>query len=68
MTKTDADSEVIVLNNEGYDPVAVNILIALIAPNGDYAGFSVPQNRSEISVDATKINLCRGALRSLNCL
>jgi hypothetical protein len=45
MANLGVDGEVIVLNSEVYDLVAITKSISPIAPKGVYAGITVPQNK-----------------------
>lgn len=57
MTVTDSNGEVVVLDSGGYGAVTINQSVALIAPEGVYAGISVFPNTDGVAIDKPGINV-----------
>jgi hypothetical protein len=55
ISKTNPTGEVIVLDSAGYGPVTITQSVAIIAPQGVYAGISVPAAQSGIVVNGSGI-------------
>jgi hypothetical protein len=55
ISKTNPTGEVIVLDSAGYGPVTITQSVAIIAPQGVYAGISVPTLMSGIVVNGSGI-------------
>jgi len=55
ISKTNPTGEVIVLDSAGYGPVTITQSVAIIAPQGVYAGISVPAATSGIVVNGSGI-------------
>jgi hypothetical protein len=55
ISKTNPTGEVIVLDSAGYGPVTITQSVAIIAPQGVYAGISVPAAMSGIVVNGSGI-------------
>lgn len=58
--QTVGGGEVIVLDSAGYGPVTINQSVSIIAPDGIYAGISVPAGQDGLVVNGGDIVVLRG--------